>query len=83
MCYRYNEKLWGKDEDEEWGEGRVLCPADYFTEIYSTRSKRRLKTGSMKNLFSHIFGERKINEDVPRYCEFGDGHLEKGEQEGV
>ena len=71
-CYRFNEKVWDGDAEDEWGEGRVVCPCDYFNTINYKGSKTN--TGALRGMFAGIFGWHEIKDATPDYCKFSEEH---------
>jgi len=73
-CYRYHERVWGKDEDEEWEEGRIICPIDNFNTMSHHGRPVKVNDRSLRNLFGAIFGWHETDNGTPKYCRFGDEH---------
>lgn len=80
-CYRYNERTWDEEAEEEWEEGRIACPADYFNVMKFRGFPLKADRG-LRNLFANIYGWREIADGIPDWCAFESEHLLMREGDG-
>ena len=74
-CYRYHERVWTKDIDEEWAAGYVTCPVDHFNVIKHKGNPVAVDKPT-RNLFGAIFGWLE-NTKVPKWCQYVKDHNKK------
>jgi hypothetical protein len=74
LCYQYHECRWGDCCDREWVRGDVRCPLDHFETLRMYREGLEFYDQSLRDLFGVVFGWRRIDDDIPGWCEFTDFH---------
>ena len=65
LCYQFHEMVWDEFNDEEWEEGYICCPVDYFQAHDSS-----FEDTTEGKLLGAIRGCRKTSGEIPIWCTF-------------
>lgn len=74
-CYLYHERVWTKNNEEDWSEGFITCPVDHF-DVISHKGEPVRVDKPTRNLFGAIFGWIK-NTQLPKWCQYAKEHRKK------
>ena len=74
-CYRYHERVWTAENDEDWESGSITCPVDHFNTMLHKGKPVKMER-PMRNLMGAIFGWIE-NKKVPKWCQFTEEHNKK------
>lgn len=74
-CYRYHERVWTEDQEEDWAAGSITCPVDHF-DVMLHKGKPVNVEKPIRNLMGAIFGWIE-NKSIPKWCQYAEEHSKK------